>query len=201
MGWDPTAKNPIEWASKMKDAPREAINIFAFEIFKRVVVLTPVDTGQARSNWLVSINGEDDSVIGADVKIKKIKKRKGEDAGKTITKRSVKLERSAKDTMMVGHLAICSAQNDDKIFIQNNLPYIGKLEYGGYGKVVTVGKIFKKKKFIASNTRDESTKTGKTINGFSHQAPHGMVGLVLAKADQLWDRAVKAVKGEGVSND
>jgi hypothetical protein len=178
MPW--IGKNPIEWAAKMKDAPREAINIFAFEIFKRVVLNTPVDTGQARSNWLVSINGEDDSVIGADVKIRKIKKRKGEDAGKTVTKRSVKLERSANDTIRVGLLATNSAQGDDKIFIQNNLPYIAALEFG---------------------RSDIKNHVKTTPDGHSLQSPNGMVGLVLAKADQLWDRAVKAVKGEGGNNE
>ena len=192
MPWDKSATDPIQWAAKMQDAPRDAINIFAFEVFKRVVMRTPVDTGQARSNWTVSINEEDDSVMGADVKIRKVKKRKGENAGKIVRKRTVKLERNANDTMRVGLLAINSAEGDDKIIIQNNLPYIRKLEFGGYGKVVK--KLFRRKKFIASNTYDPDTKTGKTINGYSKQAPHGMVGVVLAKANQLWEAAVQAAK-------
>ena len=175
MGWDKSKTNPIEWCAKMKDAPRKAVNIFAFEVFKRVVEKTPVDTGQARSNWLVSINEEDNNVLGAEVKtsVKKIKRRKGENAGKTevVRKRSVKLERSANETMEQGRMSITFAQGDDKIIIQNNLPYIKKLEFGGY---------------------TDKSETEKTIGGFSKQAPQGMVGLTLAKAEQLWERAVKA---------
>jgi len=192
MGWDKSKTNPIEWAANMKDVPREAVNIFAFSIFNRVVMKTPVDTGAARQNWLVSINEDDNRVLGTDVKYKKIKRRKGENAGKVEIKRSVKLERSANDTMEQGRMAIAFAQGDDKIIIQNNLPYIKMLEFGGYGKTITTGKIFKRKKFIASNTRNIEAKTGKTIKGFSHQAPQGMVGLTLAKADRLWNAAVKA---------
>ena len=162
MGWDTKGgtTDPIKWAAKMKDAPRDAINIFAFSVFNRVVMRTPVDTGALRQNWLVSINEEDHSVLGAEVKYKKIKKRKGENAGKIVTKRSVKLERSANDTMRAGQMACTFAQGDDKIIIQNNLPYARRIEYG-HSKI---------------------------------QAPQGMVGLVLAQADRLWNAAVKAAK-------
>jgi|GEM_PF-740704 len=186
MGWQGT--DPIKWAAKMKDAPRNVINGFAFEVFSRVVMRTPVDTGQARSNWLVSINENDQRTLGADIKTKKITKRKGPNAGTTVTKRSVKLERNFSDTIEQGRMAIAFAQNDDKIIIQNNLPYIRKLEYGGYGKTITKGIIFKRKKFVASNTE-------KTVGGFSKQAPQGMVGLVLSKADQIWDKVAKAAMG------
>ena len=176
MGWQNSDRyvNPLEWAAKMKDVPREAINAFAFSVFNRVVVKTPVDTGQARSNWLVSINEDDDRKLGADVKYKKIKRSKGKNTGKVEIKRSVKLERSATKTKEQGRMAIAFAQGDDKIIIQNNLPYIRKLEYGGF---------------------TDKPETEKTIGGFSKQAPQGMVGLTLTNADRLWERAVKAVAG------
>jgi len=182
MGWDKSTTNPLEWTAKMQDAPREAINIFAFEVFKRVVMRTPVDTGQARQNWLVSINEEDNSVLGADIKYKKVKKRKGEKAGKTVRKRTVKLERGASATMEQGRMAIAFAQGDDKILMQNNSPYIGVLEYGWFPK---------------NPKRGGETKKGlpKTEGGYSSQAPQGMVGIVMAKADQLWKKAVQVVKG------
>ena len=198
MGWQGT--DPLKWAAQMKDVPKDAVKIFAFSIFSRVVERTPVDTGQARSNWLVTVGQEDKETFDkATVTYKKIKKRKGENAGKTVTKRSVKLGTNLKSMMKQAELEIgfSDYNGDETIYIQNNTPYIRKLEYGGYGKYETKGLgIFKKKKFTASNTYDPSTKTGKTINGFSRQAPHGMVGLVLAKASLLWDAAVKAAKGD-----
>ncbi len=33
-----------------------------------------------------------------------------------------------------------------------------------------------------------------TADGFSKQAPNGMVGVTMAKADTLWERAVAAAK-------
>lgn len=65
---------------------------------------------------------------------------------------------------------------DESIFISNNLPYIETLEYGGYPNPPKGGK-------------------GKTVNGFSKQAPNGMVGVTLANNENIFNAAVKAVKG------
>lgn len=66
-------------------------------------------------------------------------------------------------------------EGDEPIFISNNLPYIETLEYGGYSK---------------------NSKTGKTVNGYSIQAPEGMVGVTLADSENIFDAAVRAVKGK-----
>jgi hypothetical protein len=182
MGWETGngCVDPLTWAAKMKDFPPEAVKIFAFEVFNRVVERTPVDTGQLRQNWLVSVGQEDHNVLGAEVKVKKIKKRKGENAGKTITKRTVKLERSAQDTMRAGHLGI-TFSGDDTIYIQNNLSYAKTVEYGWYGK-------WEGGSFTPANT-------DKVINGFSRQhGAKGMIGATMAMADRLWEKAVKAAK-------
>jgi hypothetical protein len=121
MGWEGT--DPIKWAAKMKGAPRNAINIFAFSVFNRVVTRTPVDTGAARQNWLVTTNNETN-----DYDLSKAKGGRAMSDGKKV---------------------IDNAKGDDTIFIQNNLPYIRKLEYGGYGKEIT---LFGEKVFKASNT-------------------------------------------------
>lgn len=57
---------------------------------------------------------------------------------------------------------------DETIYISNNLPYIKTLEFGGYPK---------------------NSKSGKTVNGYSKQAPNGMVGVTMANIDNI----VKAV--------
>ena len=63
------------------------------------------------------------------------------------------------------------ALGDESYFISNNLPYIGTLEYGGYPENPKGGK-------------------GKTVNGFSKQAPKGMVGVTLVEAERYLRRAV-----------
>jgi len=147
MGWQGT--DPLKWSAKMKDAPRDAVNIFAFEVFNRVVMRTPVDTGAARQNWLVTINSETDSY----------------DENKT-----------SGNVLAEGGAVIEGAKGDDTIYIQNSVPYIGVLEYG--------------------RTNPVKNPVKSTPEGRSSQAPNGMVGVTLAKADQLWDKAVKAAKGE-----
>jgi hypothetical protein len=177
MPWDKSTTDPIQWAAKMKDAPRNAINIFAFEVFKRVVIRTPVDTGQARSNWLVTLNQKTDDVKKADISKRKITR--GKNKGKIKVK--VKLGQTATQTLDNGKSTIETAKGDDMIIIQNNLPYMGVLEFGGYPKNPVNGGV---------NEKGEP----KTVGGFSRQAPNGMVGVTLAKADQLWEKAVKAAK-------
>lgn len=65
------------------------------------------------------------------------------------------------------------AKGDEDYYITNNLPYIKMLEYGGYSK---------------------NSTTGKTVNGFSKQAPHGMVGVTVADAQRLYDEALRSGK-------
>jgi hypothetical protein len=154
MPWE--GKDPIEWASKMKDAPRDAVNAFAFKLFEGVVDKTPVDTGACRQNWLVTLNAQ---TMDYDPEKKS--------GGKVLTDGGKVIEKAA---------------GDDKIYLQNNTPYVGVLEYGGYPE---------------NPKRGGKTKTGlsKTVGGYSRQAPHGMVGATLAKADQMFAAAVNAVKG------
>ena len=74
--------------------------------------------------------------------------------------------------------AMPNPEGDESIFISNNLPYIETLEYGGYPKNPKGG-------------------NGKTINGYSKQAPEGMIGVTLANNENIFNAAVRAVKGKG----
>ena len=66
-------------------------------------------------------------------------------------------------------------KGDESIFISNNLPYITMLEYGGY-------------------PNPPKKDGGKTINGYSRQAPNGMVGVTLANNEAIFEAAVRSVK-------
>ena len=86
--------------------------------------------------------------------------------------------------------AMPKVEGDESIFISNNLPYIETLEYGGYPKDVKKGtKVSKKGE---SPARYEI----RSQNGYSKQAPEGMVGVTLANNENIFNAAVRAVKGK-----
>jgi phage gpG-like protein len=155
MGWQ-GGTDPIKWAAKMKDAPRQAINAFAFKVFAGVVDKTPVDTGACRQNWLVTVNSETSAF----------------DPSKTTGQ-----------VLLEGGAVIEAAVGDDKIFIQNNAPYASIIEHGGYPSPPKHGGLDKKGR-------------PKTAGGYSTQAPSGMICTVLAKADQLFEKAIKETMGK-----
>lgn len=68
-------------------------------------------------------------------------------------------------------------EGDEPIYISNNLDYIEKLEYGGY-------------------PNPPKKDGGKTVNGFSKKAPHGMVGVTLANNENIFNAACRAVRSE-----
>ena len=66
-------------------------------------------------------------------------------------------------------------KGDETIYISNNVDYITKLEYGGYPNPPKGG-------------------SGKTVNGYSRQAPEGMVGVTLANNENIFNAAVRSAK-------
>lgn len=119
---------------------------YAFALYSSIVKKTPVDTGRARGNWNISV-------------------------GHDVTTESTDTKPQYKNVDDVPEV-----KGDESIFISNNLPYITKLEYGGYPNPPKGGK-------------------GKTVDGYSKQAPEGMVGVTLANNKNIFDSAVRAVKG------
>jgi hypothetical protein len=162
-------KGPIE---KIEEVRR----IYAFEIYKQVVMTTPSSDGEdgygriikdngvrhtggrARAGWIPTFDQPSDE-LPSD---------KDLSGSKTLAK--------IKD-------ACDSVKGDQSIFLTNNVPHIKSLEYGWYGK------------WDGDSFTPATTK--KVINGFSRIAPQGMVGKVLARAGRLFLAAVNAVKGGG----
>lgn len=87
----------------------------ALAIFSEVVVQTPVDTGRARSNWVVSLGHMTEEppfspyVPGKD--------------GSTAAANSTA-------AIQIGMAAMSDRRPEQDIFITNNLPYIGRLNEG-----------------------------------------------------------------------
>lgn len=79
-----------------------------------VVIATPVDTGRARSNWIVNIGSPSTEVIPAYVE------GKGGSAGAA----------AARAALDQGSATIAGYQKGQEIHITNNLPYISRLNDG-----------------------------------------------------------------------
>lgn len=116
---------------------------YAFALYSSIVKKTPVDTGRARANWNVSVGSNDTSIT-----------------------------EETKKNGLKHEISEINPNGDESIFISNNLPYIEKLEYGGY-------------------PNPPKSKSGKTVNGYSKQAPNGMVGVTLANNENIFNAAVK----------
>lgn len=109
------------------------------ELFGSVIKDTPVDTGRARANWQTEINSPKTNELNTNDK----------------TGAGAKAEVLAKAN---------ASRWGDALHLTNNLPYIFKLEYGGYPNPPKLGSYNKKTKKYEI----------KSVNGFSKQAAQGM---------------------------
>ena len=134
-----------EYAKKKEVEIRNVRKAYAFGLYSSIVKKTPVDTGRARGNWNITV-GVDDYTQSENV--------------------TPKFHSSNE---------VPDPKGDETIYISNNLPYITKLEYGGYPNPPKGG-------------------SGKTVNGYSRQAPEGMVGVTLANNENIFNSAVRSVK-------
>lgn len=96
-----------------------------------IVQETPVDEGRARNNWFLSVSTPSSAVTTS--------KAKGLGAIRQLSKMPKRVL-------------------NRKLYYTNNLPYISKLEYGGF---------------------TNKPETDKTVGGFSKQAPNGWVRKTL----------------------
>lgn len=130
-----------KYAKARKEQIKDVQRGFAFNLYSSIVKKTPVDTGRARGNWNISPDKDDTTV-------------KERTTPQYTSKEQVK-----------------APSGDGSIFISNNVPYICKLEYGGYPNPPKKG-------------------NGKTTGGYSTQAPEGMVGVAMANAEEYMKQAV-----------
>lgn len=109
-------------------------------VYERVILRTPVLTGHARHNWVPTLNtpeqDEQEGVYG------------GQTTGDPITSEERRRWQAARRELR-------KLPVGQTLWISNNAPYIGMLEFGGY------------------------PEGPGTTNGFSKKAPHGMVGITL----------------------
>ncbi len=104
------------------NVPREVnrvVRLAALAINQTVVMATPVDTGRARSNWLVSLGRPREDVIEPYSPL-----RQGQDAGK------LGEGANARGALAQGQEQIAARVPEQVIFISNNVGYIGALNRG-----------------------------------------------------------------------
>lgn len=78
----------------------------AFDAFQRVILRTPVDTGRARANWSVALNAP---LLGQTTEA---------------------TDKSGSAALKAAQEQVTTFNGDGSIFLTNNVPYIGALEYG-----------------------------------------------------------------------
>ena len=90
--------------AKVKARQDLVLRKVCLDMFRRVVMKTPVDTGRARGNWMVGVNHIPMSAgMGID---------------------SAPMGRIINDVQ--------TAKFGDRVALANSVAYIGKLEYGGF---------------------------------------------------------------------
>ena len=109
--------DPAAFAGVVEEELAKRRTLIALDTHKNIVLRTPVDTGHARRNWVISYNTEPSGTVG----------KAGGDS------------LSDAEASTVANTAISKGYQDllpgakepfTKVIISNNLPYIGKLENG-----------------------------------------------------------------------
>lgn len=131
------ALDVAKFAESFEDGVETAIRGTTIKLFSAIIKSTPVDEGRARGNWFTT--GQQPST-----------KRNDSARDKDGNGASSNAER-----------VVMSIKDYSTFTLTNNLPYIEKLEFGGYG--------------------DGSKTTG----GYSKQAPAGMVRVNISRFNKL----------------
>jgi len=103
MTW--TGTTPAEFIRKTERKLDTAVRKISLEMFSKVILRTPVDTGRARGNWQVAIGAMPDGTLDLD-------------------------DASGTATIGKAQAAALGVKAGDTIALVHNLPYIERLESG-----------------------------------------------------------------------
>ena len=134
-----------KYAAKIGKSIDETGRAIALELMGSIIKDNPVDTGRAKGNWQTSIGSPKTGEIS----------RTGEDGA-----------------LAELDSAVAKFGAGKVIYLANNLPYIWRLEYGGYG--------------TGPGATNKTTR-----DGYSVQAPYGMVRTNVARIQSIVSRAVQ----------
>jgi hypothetical protein len=137
------------YRSKVAVAADQQFRAVCLELFSRVVMRTPVDKGYARGSWVLT-SGAEPSWFDTQSQ-----------------------DRSGGATVESFVTGLSATSADGVVWIASGLPYMQKLEHGGYPNPPKSG-------------------SGKTSGGYSIQAPAGMVQVTAAEFGSIVDEAKAA---------
>ena len=103
MGW--TGVSPQEWATKTERKLDLAVRKISLELFSRVILRSPVDTGRFRANWQVAIGSMPNGTLSLE-------------------------DKSGTATVSNATARSAGVKAGDVIYLANNLPYAQRLEDG-----------------------------------------------------------------------
>jgi len=114
-------KNPDEIGKRLEMAAMAAVQLTAARLGRKLVMGTPILTGNARKHWAASINGPSSYTTTPPYPNATAKNRAPASYGRTVITRN--------------NAIIYGSKAGDAIYFTNNAPYIMKLEYTpGYSK-------------------------------------------------------------------
>jgi hypothetical protein len=123
-----------KWVEKTKGRIDLFVRKLSLDLFTRIVLRSPIDTGRFRGNWQLAIGQMPEGVLELD-------------------------DKTGAATIAAAQAVSLDIKAGDIIYLINNLPYANRLE-----------------------------------NGWSKQAPAGMVGLAIAELDQAVNKAATESK-------
>ena len=126
-----------KFADSFEDGAEQAVRGTTIKLFSAIIQSTPVDEGRARGNWFTA----------------------GQEPSKKINNSAADL--SGSNAINQVNSKVKSIKDFSTFTLTNNLPYIEKLEFGGYGD------------------------GPKTTGGSSKQAPAGMVKINVMRFNRL----------------
>lgn len=137
--------------------------LLVLEALKGVVFMTPVDTGRARGNWQVSIGEPASSIPFNPGRNRK---------GRFVSSSKLSGEQAASFAIQAGEQVVAQIPPFSLVWISNNVEYILVLEFGLFDPANP-----------GPSEDPRSDREGKVLvsGGFSIQAPHGMVGVTIAR--------------------
>ena len=95
------------WERKTERKMNLAVRKIALEMFRRIILKSPVDTGRFRGNWQLAIGSVPEGTLELD-------------------------DKTGTATIAKGAATVMGINAGDTIYFANNLPYARRLEEGGY---------------------------------------------------------------------
>lgn len=171
MGFAADVKTVV---SNLKTNKETFFRRVAIDACSRVIMKTPVDTGRARANWVISIDTPASGGGTAD----------GSGETKSVTQNGVG-QSGAKDRA-IADITAAGALSGHVLWLTNTVPYGRVLEYGTYPYPPARGTWVKGKGYEI-----------RSKGGYSKQAPAGMVRVTVLEVEAIIGKAAAVLRQKG----